>query len=117
MGFVDIEKNSSLRFVVFNCESVSFRAAVVNESLVTLVIFYTAQSKPRRARHKDTFTRRPHYLCSCLACILTLSLPAPVISPTTVATFNYQGPNEQQTYSVETSWTGRLIKADESEGK
>lgn len=55
------------------------------------VVFYRAQSKPKRARNKGAFTPWPHYPCSWLACILTLSLPATFISSSTDTAFNYQG--------------------------
>lgn len=78
---------------------------------LNVVIFYKAQSTPKRARHKDALTPRPHYVCCWLA--LKLSLPATSMSSSTVAAY----PNDQQTYSVETLWTGRFIKANEPEGK
>lgn len=60
-------------------------------SFIIKVIFCGSQSKPRRAEHKDAFTPRPHYHCSWLARILSLSFTASIISSFRVVPFNYRG--------------------------
>lgn len=75
--------------------SLGVSVAIVNKSMMALLCVVHHQGYflwlPRRAEHKDAFTPRPHYHCSWLARILSLSFTASIISSFRVMPFNYRG--------------------------